>query len=192
MTSRTLAVQEPDTAGAVRRRASGIAVKLPREVPARTPNMPGPSFHRIRTCGETEGSLVTASCPTPQSRDARGPCSTARRRWNEGVAEKTMLDALRSLTSVRVVSSPQVMAHTVRSHHCGTVRKNPRSPSRTEPRHRTLTGIARHVQFRISGMSCPNVLMYCLCSISFALSCCCSAVPAAPVCGRRSMASITR
>ena len=192
MTSRSPCVPEPDTAGAVRRRPSGVAVTLPREASARTPTLPGSSTHRIRSCGETAGSHATASSPTPRSRSARGPCSTARRRCSAGVAEKTMLDALRSLTSVHVVSSPRVVAHTVRSHRRGTVRKNPRSQSRTEPRHRTPTGIALHVQFRISGMSCPNVLMYCLCSISFALSCCCSAVPAAPVCGRRSMASITR
>ena len=47
-------------------------------------------------------------------------------------------------------------------------------------------------QSRTSGMSCPYFLMYSLCSARFSLSCCFRAMPLAPVCGTRSMTSMTR
>src|ERR1019366_483411 len=52
--------------------------------------------------------------------------------------------------------------------------------------------VSPHVQFRISGMSSPCRSMYCLCSTNFSLSRCFSVIPASPVCGRRSIVSITR
>src|ERR1035437_1757185 len=49
-----------------------------------------------------------------------------------------------------------------------------------------------HFQLRISGMSCPCLSMYCLCSMSLSPTNCLSLAPLTPNCGSRFITSCTR
>ena len=128
--------------------AGALRIMLPRQPPALMPMLPGSSIHCIRSFGETEESHVAASSPTPQSRGARGRCSTARRRWSAGVEGSAEMDALR-LSRGDVVSSPRNVGLAVGSNRCGTVRENPRSPSRADCGHSATSQLHAFQQKRI-------------------------------------------